>query len=139
MDAVLDTLAAELRSHAKPPAGATPATRRYAGRSLADVLRDLQSLGLKVVFSSELVRPDMRVATEPASTTPRTILDEVLEPHGLRAVAGPKDTWLVVRARLSVAPALVPPFSTLAPSLRHAGIGPPARKNQRFASSVAAR
>jgi hypothetical protein len=29
---------------------------RYAGRPLADVLRDLQSLGLSVVFSSELVR-----------------------------------------------------------------------------------
>jgi VWFA-related protein len=74
-----------------PPAG------RYAGRSLADVLHDLQSRGLSVVFSSELVRPEMRVATEPASTTPRKILDEVLEPHHLRAVAGPKDTWLVVR------------------------------------------
>jgi hypothetical protein len=81
------------------PVVAPPAAGRYAGRSLADVLRDLQSLGLKVVFSSELVRPDMRVATEPASTTPRKILDEVLEPHGLRAAAGPKDTWLVVRAR----------------------------------------
>ena len=40
----------------------------------------------------------MRVASEPTSTTPRTILDEVLEPHGLRAAAGPKGTWLVVAA-----------------------------------------
>jgi hypothetical protein len=72
---------------------------RYAGRSLADVLRDLESLGLKVAFSSELVRPEMRVTSEPKSTDPRQILDEVLEPHGLRTVAGPKGTWLVVRAR----------------------------------------
>jgi Ca-activated chloride channel family protein len=136
MDAVLDTIAAELRSQysigyypshpvrdgkwhsvrirmrnpdyvargrkeyldAKAAAVAPQTAGRYAGRSLADVLRDLQSLGLKVVFSSELVRPEMRVATEPTSTTPRTILDEVLAPHKLRAVAGPKDTWLVVRA-----------------------------------------
>ena len=83
---------------------------RYAGRSLADVLRYLQSLGLKVVFSSELVRPEMRVLSEPKSTAPRTILDEVLEPHGLRAAAGPKDTWRVVRGRkVSAAPAAASP------------------------------
>jgi hypothetical protein len=81
------------------PVVTTQTARRYAGRPLADVLRDLQALGLKVVFSSELVRPEMRVASEPAATDPRKILDEVLEPHGLRAAAGPKDTWLVVRAR----------------------------------------
>jgi len=135
MDAVLDTIASELRSQysigyypthpmkdgqwhsvrirmknpgyvargrkeyldAKAPPVALPDANRYAGRPLADVLRDLQSRGLKVVFSSELVRPEMRVATEPTSTTPRKILDEVLEPHGLHAAAGPKDTWLVVR------------------------------------------
>jgi Ca-activated chloride channel family protein len=140
MDAVLDTIAAELRSQysigyypthamkdgkwhsvrirmknpdyvargrkeyldAKATAGAPPTAGRYAGRSLADVLRDLQALGLNVVFSSELVRPEMRVTTEPTSTIPRKILDEVLEPHKLRAVAGPKDTWLVVQAREAV-------------------------------------
>jgi hypothetical protein len=86
----------EYLDKAEVPVAAQNAAR-YAGRSLADVLRALQSLGLKVVFSSELVRPEMRVATEPTSTTPRKILNEVLEPHQLRAVAGPKDTWLVVR------------------------------------------
>jgi hypothetical protein len=74
------------------------AAGREAGRSLADVLRDLQARGLKVVFSSEVVRPEMRVSREPGSTDPRQILDQVLEPHGLRAAAGPKGTWLVVRA-----------------------------------------
>jgi hypothetical protein len=137
MDAVLDTIAAELGSQyslgyspshperdgkwhsvrirmknpdsvargrkeyldTRATAVAAQTAGRYAGRSLADVLRDLQSLGLKVVFSSELVRPEMRVATEPTSTTPRKILDEVLEPHKLRAAAGPRGTWLVVWAR----------------------------------------
>jgi hypothetical protein len=91
---------------AMPVAAQTAA--RYAGRSLADVLRDLQSLGLNVVFSSELVRPEMRVASEPKSTAPRKILDEVLEPHGLRAAAGPKGTWLVVRARRKTAAPAAP-------------------------------
>jgi hypothetical protein len=79
-------------------AAAGQTTGRYAGRPLTDVLRDLQTLGLKVVFSSELVRPDMRVASEPKSRDAHKILDEVLQPHGLRAAAGPRDTWFVVRA-----------------------------------------
>jgi Ca-activated chloride channel family protein len=72
---------------------------RYGGRSLDDVLQELRSLGLKVIWSTELVRPEMRVTSEPTSTDLRKILDEVLEPHGLRASAGPKGTWSVVRAR----------------------------------------
>jgi hypothetical protein len=50
--------------------------RALAGRPLADVLRELQVSGLKIVFSSELVRPGMRVQKEPASTSDRQILDE---------------------------------------------------------------
>ena len=49
---------------------AAQTARRYAGRSLADMLRDLQALGLKVVFSSDLVQP-MVVLSEPKSTAPR--------------------------------------------------------------------
>jgi hypothetical protein len=96
---------------------AAQTTGHYAGRPLADVLRDLQSRGLKVVFSTELVRPEMRVTSEPRSTAPRTILDEVLAPHKLRAAPGPKDTWLVVRAPRADATATVatpapPPATT---------------------------
>ena len=101
------------------PGGAQTAGR-YAGRPLADVLRDLQSLGLSVVFSSELVRPEMRVASEPKSTVPRKILDEVLEPHGLRAAAGPKGTWLVVRARRTAA--VRPASSTVRTGTIHGAI-----------------
>ena len=78
------------------PVAAQPAVR-YAGRSLDDVLNELKSLGLKLFFSSDLVKPEMRVASEPTSTDPRKILDDVLKPHGLRARAGPKDTLSVVR------------------------------------------
>lgn len=82
---------------------------RYAGRLLADVLRDLQSRGLNVVFSSELVRADMRVASEPKATAPRRILDEVLEPHRLRVTPGANGALLVVpMPRKSSAPTLTP-------------------------------
>jgi hypothetical protein len=81
---------------------------RYAGRLLSDVLKDLQGQGLKIVYSSELVRPDMRVGTEPRGRSPRQVLDEILRVHGLRAAPGPGGVLLVVRSA-QPAPAPVPP------------------------------
>jgi hypothetical protein len=64
--------------------GAQPAaSASLAGRPLADALTALQSSGLKIVFSSQLVRPEMKVVAEPKETSPRRRLDEVLRPHGL--------------------------------------------------------
>ncbi len=73
------------------------------GRRLDEALAELQRLGLKVIFSSEVVRPTMRVLREPQFPSPRRVLDALLEPHGLIAQAGPGGTVLVVknpRARL---------------------------------------
>ena len=73
------------------------------GRRLDEALAELQRLGLKVIFSSEVVRPTMRVVSEPTLPTPRRVLDALLEPHGLIAQSGPGGTVLVVknpRARL---------------------------------------
>ena len=72
-------------------------------RSLSEALVDLQRRGLKIIFSSHVVRPDMRVRVEPRLTSLRRILDELLFPHGLIARHGPGGTVLVVknpRARL---------------------------------------
>ena len=69
-------------SGAVAAAADTPA--RYAGRALADVLVELESRGLKLVYSSALVRPHMRVEREPSSTSPRRILAQILASHGLR-------------------------------------------------------
>ncbi len=73
------------------------------GRRLDEALAELQRGGLKVIFSSDVVRPTMRVASEPRPSSPRRTLDALLEPHGLIAQAGPGGTVLVVknpRARL---------------------------------------
>src|SRR5262249_8996794 len=78
--------------------------RRFAGRPLADALRDLSADGLKIVFSSELVRPDMRVIEEPKGT-PRQMLDAMLRPHGLEVRSGAGGTLLGVRARRAPPPA----------------------------------
>ena len=70
---------------------------RYAGRPLGDVLRELQAAGLNIVFSSEIVRPTMKVLTEPKAVVPRKVVDEVLRQHGLHLRSGPGGTLLVVR------------------------------------------
>src|SRR5262245_23921925 len=76
-------------------ADAQPAARR----SLEAALRELQAEGLNIVYSSELVRPEMRVAVEPPPLEPRQRLDALLKPHGLAVRAGPNGALLIVRAR----------------------------------------
>ncbi len=85
---------------AQEPSG----TSRSRARSLHDALSDLQKRGLKIIYSSQVVRPDMRVPIEPRATSLRRVLDELLSPHGLIAQDGPGGTVLIVknpRARIS--------------------------------------
>ena len=73
----------------------------YAGRPLAEVLRELQDRGLAIVFTSELVSPGLVVVEEPsaeAADDPRRLLDEILSPHGLAAREGPGGVLVVVRS-----------------------------------------
>src|SRR5262245_62024823 len=46
-------------------AAQAPANVLFAGRPLTDALHDLEAQGLKIVYSTELVRSDMRVIDEP--------------------------------------------------------------------------
>ena len=75
------------------------ASPKYAGRPLLEALRLLESSGLHLVYSEEIVPPALIVDAEPRSTEPRKILDELLAPHRLRAVAGPRDTLVIVRVQ----------------------------------------
>jgi hypothetical protein len=84
---------------ASPAAAQSPAGRALAGRPLVDVLRELQRRGLPLVYSSELVRDDMRVLAEPPRSGDREILEAILVPHGLDVRSGPGRTLLIVRAR----------------------------------------
>src|SRR5207245_6437666 len=70
----------------------------YAGRRLADALDDLRARGLALVYSSDLVRPDMVVTVEPAGGRPRRLLDQLLTPFGLESRDGPGRTVLIVRS-----------------------------------------
>jgi Ca-activated chloride channel family protein len=69
-----------------------------AGKPLADALQQLEAQGLTIIYSSELVRPDMKVAREPTGTRPADVLAEILRPHGLALQPGPAGRLLVVRA-----------------------------------------
>jgi len=73
-------------------------SRRYAGRPLAEALEYLRSHGLKLIYSSDLVRSGMIVADEPDAGPPRLLLDRLLAPFGLRSQDGPGDTVLIVRS-----------------------------------------
>jgi hypothetical protein len=75
-----------------------PACAAFADRPLAEALAALQQQGLALIFSSDLVRPEMRVRAEPKGRTRRELLDALLAEHGLAATAGPGGTLLVVRA-----------------------------------------
>jgi outer membrane receptor protein involved in Fe transport len=79
----------------------------YSGRSLVEVLRALQAQGLQVIFSSDLVRPEMAVTDEPDADSLRALLEEILAPHGLKVVPGPGNTLLVVKAPVKPAAGVI--------------------------------
>ena len=81
-------------------AAGSGAGRPLTGRPLAAALAELQAQGHKVLYSSALVRPEMRVESEPAGVTPGERLASLLAPHGLAVVEGPDGALLVVPGRL---------------------------------------
>lgn len=91
LGAGLEPAAVELR------AAETEESRpRYAGRPLAEALQDLRSRGLNLIYSTDLVRPEMIVETEPTASSLHQMLQEILGPHGLEAQIGPLGSVLVV-------------------------------------------
>ena len=76
---------------------AAESAHRFSGQPLDSVLENLRGQGVQVIYSSALVTPEMKVSTEPAGATPREVLDHVLEPHGLKATAGPNGSVVVVK------------------------------------------
>ncbi len=69
---------------------------RHLGRPLGEVLEELQQGGLRIIYSSDLVKPEMRVRREPTAGSLHRMLDQLLAPHGLKAQVGPRGAVLVV-------------------------------------------
>jgi outer membrane receptor for ferrienterochelin and colicin len=75
-----------------PPA----AVEIIGGMPLTDALLELERRGLKLVFSSRVVLPEMRVRSRPAGQDLRSILDELLAAHGLGVEEAPGGSLVVV-------------------------------------------
>ncbi|MGH8284201.1 MAG: TonB-dependent receptor plug domain-containing protein [Steroidobacteraceae bacterium] len=79
---------------------ATPASgAAYRDLTLEQALKQLKRGGLSILYSSDLVKPWMRVHDEPAATELRAILHEIAAPHGLTVTEGRRGYLLLVRAR----------------------------------------
>jgi TonB dependent receptor/TonB-dependent Receptor Plug Domain len=81
-----------------PAHGEIAQPREYKGRRVVEVLRELQTEGVRILFSSTLVPVDLVVKAEPKPGAWREIAEQILAPHGLTVASGPGMTWLVVRA-----------------------------------------
>lgn len=68
------------------------------GLTLEEGLSQFEHEGLRLFYSSDLVRSSMRIDTAPLAADPVTAIAELLAPHGLMLRRGLNDTWLVVRA-----------------------------------------
>ena len=68
-----------------------------AGAPLSSAIAEVERRGLVILYSSDLVRPWMKVASEPTASEPQAVLAEILHPHGLAARPGPGGLLLVVR------------------------------------------
>ncbi|MBA3562944.1 MAG: TonB-dependent receptor [Gammaproteobacteria bacterium] len=73
----------------------------FSGRLLIDALAELETQGLRLIYSSDLVRPHMRVRTEPSGGEPEAVAAELLGAHRLGLERGPANSWLVVRLAAS--------------------------------------
>lgn len=76
--------------------------------ALDDAIAEFTRAGLRVLYSSDLVRPGMRVSAAPASEEPLAALSEILEPHGLMLRRGFDDTWLIVRQPKTLVQSVAP-------------------------------
>ena len=67
------------------------------GQLLSSVLSSYESLGYRFLYSTGLVRPNLRLRMEPASSDPLDRLTLALQDIGLTLYAQREGTWLIVR------------------------------------------
>ncbi len=71
----------------------------YAGRPVRTVLEELQRSGLHLIYNDNLVPDSLRVLREPKARNGPTLLDEILEPHGLATRSIGPNTWAIVASK----------------------------------------
>ncbi len=76
---------------------ATAEAAGYRGMPVEAVLEKMRDGGLALFYSSDLVKPWMRVEREPSAIEPRAMLAEILAPYGIVVADGPEGTLMLVR------------------------------------------
>ena len=71
---------------------------RWRGRRLIDALEEIRGMGVRLVFSTAVISPDLVITVEPDGDEPRPILEAILAPLGLEARDGPGGATLIVPA-----------------------------------------
>lgn len=69
----------------------------FQGLTLEQAIDSLRRDGVTILYSSDVVKPWMRVRDEPAGTGPREWLAQMLAPYGLSIETGPRDALMIVR------------------------------------------
>ncbi|MCH9649001.1 MAG: TonB-dependent receptor [Deltaproteobacteria bacterium] len=90
------TAASSPAGKAKEGTTAASAVSFPPGTPLLEALLTLSEAGLRLVYTDQVVLPEMRVQKSPRRGTPRQVLEEILEPHGLAVRAGPAGTLGIV-------------------------------------------
>ncbi len=72
------------------------ADQAFKGLALAEAIALLEQDGIAVFYSSDTVKPWMRVTAEPDSRLPRQTLTQLLQPFELQVRNGPKNTLLII-------------------------------------------
>lgn len=70
----------------------------FKGAPLESAIEELEARGLSVLYSSDLVKSEMRVLQAPNSSTPRALLEEIVGPHGVKVAEGPGGSLVLMRA-----------------------------------------
>jgi outer membrane receptor protein involved in Fe transport len=84
------------------------------GLPLAEALTRIAADGLPLVYSSNVVRPDMTVSVEPRPGPARAMLEELLAPHGLVVREMTSGRLVIVRAPARASPSSTGPAPSLA-------------------------
>ena len=80
----------------------------WQGRQLSAYLDFLNGQGARIIYTSDLVASDMRLAHEPPGETSADAISRLLQPFGLTLAPGPADSLLVVRLPTAVESAAQP-------------------------------
>jgi hypothetical protein len=88
------------------PALAAEEAPPLRGLSLQAAIAELETSGLTIYYSSDLIRRGMRVDAEPPAGTSRELLAAILTPFALTIEPGPGDSVLIVRRPKPIEPSV---------------------------------